>query len=136
MPIKIGQIIKLSLLLSQILLYSFLYLYYQPSTNTLPTSEKPNLPPNEGVSVGYAIVVGPYNPPISTQKPDINELITSFYASVLVFASAALILNKVRKGRHIPIQEKFRKVNAKLFLLRHQYMRANSSQIEIGQNNK
>lgn len=111
MKINIGHLIKYAFFLAHILICCFIYYYSQTSTNTLPTSEPlQSLPPNEGVSVGSATVVGPFVPPTPNQEPDINELIILFYGGFLSFISVAMMLKKIRQGYSIPIQKNLKKL--------------------------
>lgn len=105
MKIHIGHLVKYSLFLAYILL-SYLIYYYSSKTSiiTLPSSGLQSSSSNQAISAGTVHVIAPFIISIPEPKPDPNELIILFYIGVLGIISATIILNQIRKGHAIPIQ--------------------------------
>jgi hypothetical protein len=111
--INAPSLIKAVLFLVIALLCYFHY-YVQTASKKMPNTEEvkaileeasKNLQSNEGVSLGYAIVVGSFNPP-EDQSPDPDNMRIELLSTFLSLISAAAIIAQARRGCFIPIRGK------------------------------
>ena len=122
--INASSLIKYALFLTLVFLSYFSYSYFQSSTSNVPSTEEikaiveettKDLPPNEGVSLGYAIVRAPFSPP--PPDPDNDNTQIELFCTFLGLISATAILNQVRKKCSIRGRGKPREYFPKIFCL-------------------